>query len=189
MKIVFGFGVNDADYSVNSLVNGRKVTCQSYNTWASMLRRCYSKKNNEVQPTYIGVSVCNEWRSFMKFREWWIDNHVDGWQIDKDILTDSKVYSPETCIYVPGWLNKFILRSGSGLQSTGVCFHKVVGKYQANCRNPISNKKEFIGYFVSMRDAHDAWVSRKLSIAKSLKSDMDSIDERIYERVVSIITK
>lgn len=46
-----------------------------------------NKVEHKKWPSYIGVTVCDEWRSFMKFREWWLENHVDGWQIDKDLLT------------------------------------------------------------------------------------------------------
>lgn len=68
-----------------------------------MLDRCYNPKNEKYKfYGEIGIKVCDEWRSnYNKFLEWSLTN---GWkpglQIDKDIVGDSKLYSPETCKWV-----------------------------------------------------------------------------------------
>lgn len=187
--VVKGVGVNDAHYLTQPNIDGKKVMCPAYRAWATMLKRTYSSKYHAKRPTYSGVTVCDEWQSFMSFRGWWIENQVDGWQVDKDILSDAGVYSHETCIFVPAWLNSFTLDSGSlrGVYPIGVAFHKGTGRFQAGCRNPMSKKREHLGYFDTPEAAHLAWRNRKLELAIELKPKMDEIDIRIYPRVVEII--
>ena len=60
-RLVYGIGVNDADYVVKSTINGRRVVCQAYRSWVGMLQRCYSEKFHHRNPTYAGVKVCDEW--------------------------------------------------------------------------------------------------------------------------------
>ena len=79
-KLVYGAGINDADYVVNKLetigyVNGaqkRKLiwACPYYRAWADMLKRCYSAKFQESRPTYAGCTVSAEWLKFSNFRAW-----------------------------------------------------------------------------------------------------------------------
>jgi hypothetical protein len=91
-----------------------------------MLKRCYSSKSNEARPTYIGATVCNEWLNFQVFAKWFDRYHpTDGlkYEIDKDMLKgDNGIYSPKTCIFIPGSLNNFMANNKSNNKSgyTGV---------------------------------------------------------------------
>ena len=191
MRLVYGFGVNDADYAVRPTINGKMVICAAYSAWSSMITRCYSEKHQKKWQTYIGVTVCDEWRSFMAFREWWLENHVDGWQIDKDLLTDNRQYSPESCIYIPSWLNTFTIGCDStrGEFPIGVDYHKKSNSFRSRCRNPANGSREEITGFKTPEDAHLAWRARKLEYAAQMKNEMDAIDERIYPRVVEITNR
>lgn len=191
MKLVYGFGVNDADYVVQPLLSGKQGICPAYRAWKKMLERCYSIRSHSKHPTYIGVTVCDEWRSFMAFRGWWLTARVDGWELDKDLLSSDKVYSPLSCIYVPGWLNNFTTDSGAkrGEWPIGVDLNAPSGRFRARCRNPISGKLEHLGLFSTPELASEAWRDRKAWLALELKPSMDEIDHRIYPRVIEIITK
>ena len=184
-RLVCGIGVSDADYVVESIINGRRVKCPAYRSWMSMLKRCYSAKYHSRYPTYIGVEVCDEWLTFMAFRKWWVENHVDGWQLDKDLLSDNRIYSPEACIFVPSWLNSFTIDSGAarGELPIGVWFYRRRRKFKSRCRHPLG-KNEYLGHFSSPDEAHAAWLARKLEIANELKHLMDDIDARIFPRVI-----
>lgn len=190
-KLVYGAGVNDAGYDVMVNVNGKKVMCSVYVAWSSMIRRGCCAKFKEKHPAYHDVKVCHEWKSFMAFREWWMSNHIDGYHLDKDLLSDSKVYSPETCIYVPRWLNNFTVDGGTARNGRliGAWFDSSRGKFEAQCNNPFTKKQERLGRFESPLDAHNAWKSRKLEMALKLKDKMDEIDVRIYPRVIEIINR
>lgn len=184
-----GVGLNDAPYLTRPRIDGESVTCPAHRAWRDMLKRAYSNNYHAKYETYKSVSVCEEWHSFMSFRGWWIENQVDGWQVDKDILSDAGVYSPEKCIFVPAWLNSFTLDSGSarGEYPIGVAFHKCTGKFRAQCCNPMSKKQEHLGLFETPEASHAAWLNRKLELALELKPSMDEIDLRIYQQVIEII--
>lgn len=188
-ELVRGVGVNDAPYCTQPRIYGKQVRCPAYRAWTSILTRAYSAKFHVKCPTYMGVEICDEWKNFCAFRTWWIENQVDGWQIDKDLMSDSREYSPETSIFVPAWLNSFTLDSGSarGVYQIGVCFHKQSGRFVAGCCNPMSKKREHLGYFTTPEAAHLAWRARKLELALELKPKMDEIDLRIYPIVIEII--
>lgn len=188
-SLVYGVGVNDTTYCTETRIDGKRVACQAYRAWGGILRRVYSAKCNAEYPTYSGVTVCDEWHSFMAFRSWWIENQVDGRHIDKDLMSDSREYSPETCVFVPQWLNNLTTDSGAarGAYPIGVDFHKDAGRFRALCRNTMSKKREHLGYFNTPEEAHAAWLNRKLELALELKPSMDEIDMRIYPRVIEII--
>ena len=188
-SFVQGFGINDATYRTMPTVEGCKVMCPAYRVWAAMLKRVHSNKYHEKNTTYKCVNACDEWRSFMSFRRWWIENQVDGWQVDKDLLSDAKTYSPSTCLFVPPWLNSFTMNSGArrGDYPVGAANHKATGKYQSTCKNTLTGKLEHLGLFDTPEEAHLAWRTRKLELSLELKPKMDEIDLRIYPRVVEII--
>ena len=190
-SMIFGFGVNDADYMVSTILIDGYVKCPAYTAWKDMIMRCYSQKYQEKRPTYIGVTVCDEWRSFMAFRKWWVENNKAGFELDKDILGDSRTYSPNSCIYVPSWLNTFTIdnRPNRGRFPIGVDYRKETNSFRSLCRNPATGKREHIGDFKTPKSAHLAWRKRKLEIASGLKVDMDAIDKRIYPRVVEMIKR
>lgn len=189
-KPVLGVGVNDVDYMIEIRINGKRLVCPAYRAWKHILRRCYCERFLSKNETYRGVSVCNEWLSLSNFTDWYEKNSIPGWQIDKDLLTDSRVYSPETCIYVPRWLNNFTEdhRSARGDFKIGVCRGIGGNGFIAQCSNP-NGGSAYIGTFSTEDDAYKAWLKRKLRIAKDLKSHMDLIDERIYPRVIEIIKR
>lgn len=96
-----------------SKVNGKDT--KEYKTWHGILERCYSKKRHEARPTYKDVTVCEEWLNFQNFAQWFEDNYnpetMQGWHLDKDIICpDCKIYSPETCCFVPQEINAFFTK-------------------------------------------------------------------------------
>ena len=107
-KKIYGFGINDAEFITQVEINGKKYMHPAYDCWKQIIRRCYARESLDKKPHYALVSVCEEWASFSSFHSWWKENQVDGWQVDKDLLTDLKMYSPTTCIFIPKWLNSFI---------------------------------------------------------------------------------
>ena len=189
-KPLYGVGVNDARYATQPMVNGVKLMDPAYRAWANMLARSYDPKFHEKQPTYVGVTVCKEWHSFIAFRVWWLANYRDGFQCDKDLLAiGNREYSPWSCLYIPQWLNKFTTDRGvlHGDLPIGVSFCNQTGKYRSHCRNPITGKSHSLGYFTTPEAAHEAWLRYKLELSAQLKHEMDAIDLRIYPNVVTEI--
>ena len=186
----YGVGINDAHYATQPVVNGKQFADPAYMAWFNMLQRAYSEQYHEKQPTYSGVTVCKDWHSFSAFRAWWLGNYREGWQLDKDILAPgNREYGPDSCVYVPRWLNAFTADSGAsrGEFPIGVSLYKPTGKYQSNCRNPITGKQHKLGLFTTPEEASEAWLTFKLALADRLKKEMDRIDKRIYNNVLAII--
>ena len=100
-KSVCGVGINDADYMVSQIVNGKQVACPIYRSWANMLERCYFRKFQDKNPTYADCKVCDGWLTFSNFRAWMLTQDWQGKELDKDIkIKGNKVYSPSSCSFV-----------------------------------------------------------------------------------------
>ena len=163
-KPLCGMGVNDSDYVTQKTVNGKSVNCPFYRTWHNMMKRCYYEKYQEIQPTYKGCSVCEEWLTFSNFKEWMEEQDWEDKQLDKDLLVKgNKIYSPETCIFISKNLNSFTLDNESkrGEFPIGVTFNKKRGNFVARCRNPFNGVSEYLGAFDTPEEAHMAWKIRK----------------------------
>ena len=189
-KPVYGIGENDAHYETQPMVNGKPIKDPAYMAWVNMVRRAYSQKFHAVNPTYSDVTVCKEWHSFSAFRAWWLNSHREGWHLDKDLLAaGNREYGPDTCVYVPRWLNNFTEDCGAcrGELPIGVCLYKKTGRYQSYCSNPITGKRHHLGYFTTPEEAHETWLNYKLSLAEQLKPYMDAIDPRIYNNAATIV--
>jgi len=115
-RLVEGVGTNDVDYAVQPRISGKQLKCPAYLSWHSMLKRCYNADYHQRRPTYLDVFCVESWLRFSNFRQWFFRNREDidsygytgSLQLDKDILSYSKTYSPKTCILVPPGLNNLL---------------------------------------------------------------------------------
>lgn len=175
-RLVYGVGVNDANYQVVNNHNGRSVACKFYRTWCDMLKRCYSIKTQERQPTYVGCSVHSEWLVFSNFKAWMEMQPWEGRQLDKDLIeSGNKIYSKESCVFVTHMVNSFVTdaRSNKGNLPTGVYDLLKKGKFRASCCNPFTGKRESLGVFLCPNEAGEAWRARKHELALMLSSMQD----------------
>ena len=191
-KLVYGVGVNDLGYRTQAweevTKNGGKrvlknvFICKYYTVWRDMLRRCYSKKYLEINPSYIGTSICSEWLYASEFKKWMEKQDWSGKCLDKDIiLPGNKLYSPETCAFVLTATNSFVVANDAsrGDYHIGVSLYKPTGKYRAQCQNSFTGKKEYLGLFSTPEDAHEAWRKRKHELAQLVASTES--DPRVVE--------
>lgn len=173
-QLVCGIGVNDIYGAQNTI---------AWRRWESMLLRCYGKDYKNHRPTYIGCSVCKEWHKFSNFKRWFDNNYIEGYHLDKDILVrDNKVYSPETCCFIPHDINTLLLNRGRdrGLYPIGVS--KQGNKYQAKLNIYGSNK--YIGLFDTIDEAFDAYKREKENHIKEKATDYYNrglIDKRVKD--------
>lgn len=189
MKLVYGVGINDMPKgSCSETVYGKSVLHLFYIKWRNMLIRCYSAKFHKTNPAYIGCSVCEEWKTLSKFKEWLdrqpLERH--SWSLDKDLLfTENHIYSPETCILVPSWLNNFVIERGAsrGKYMIGVYWNKQVKKFQSSVKDGTGRPKH-LGLFTDELSAHLAWKAAKLQIVHDRKDELNQIDHRLYDALV-----
>lgn len=199
-KLVYGVGINDADYVVKKFemidcVNGKQKQkkiweCPYYRAWQNMLSRCYSKKYQERQPTYRGCTVSEDWLTFSNFKNWMAAQNWEGKQLDKDLLFEgNKVYSEDACVFVTPAVNLFTTdRSNDrGEWLIGVSWDKRKEKFRAQCSNPITKKNESLGYFTCEQQAHEAWAGRKLELAHKLAAIQT--DQRVAKALIGRYSK
>jgi hypothetical protein len=192
-RLVRGVGINDADYEVTRYkitTVGDKVsktqewTCPFYSKWVNMLNRCYNVKIHKNQPTYADCVVCDEWLRFSTFKKWMLDQDWANKQLDKDILlTNCKIYSPDTCAFVDKRVNVFLIESTSarGEYPIGVNLFKPSGRFVAKiCKG--SGTQKHLGYFDTAEEAHQCWLTNKLKLAKELASTIK--DKRVADAIV-----
>lgn len=106
-------------------------------------------------------------------------------QLDKDLLFEgNKVYRKETCVFVTGMVNMFTTDRGNGRGEwlIGVYWVKGSGKFKSSCRNPFTKELEYLGYFPSELEAHNAWLKRKLELAHLLAAEQT--DERVAKALI-----
>ena len=186
-KLVFGVGINDAEYHTQKhiQVNGRNVLvwrCPFYETWYQMLRRCYSKILHQKRPSYRDCQTCDEWLLFSNFKKWMETQDWRGKHLDKDLLVEgNKVYSPETSLFVDAIVNTFIIDRSldRGDYMLGVHLDKRSGKFAARCNNPFTGKREWLGRFTDELEGHLAWKARKHELACQLADSKYVTDERL----------
>ena len=177
---VYGVCINDADYTVRPRgPDGKSVWCPYYRAWFDMLTRAYCPIYHARQPTYIGVTVCEEWHSFMAFRAWMETQDWEGKQLDKDIIVPgNKVYSPDTCVFVSSALNNLLTdrAAARGEWPIGVSWHKHSKKFCTHIKD--GGKRRHLGYFTCPHEAHMAWRKAKVRIVREAAREQD--DPRVY---------
>lgn len=196
-KLFLGVGINDADYVVQiketvGYVDGkqkRKIiwTCPFYQKWASMLSRCYSPRVQKLQPSYGGVTVCDEWLTFSNFKAWMEKQDWEGKVLDKDLIGDSQLYSEDTCLFISNRVNSFIGENMVGeFPGTSVKFNDG----RVNCvvsQICGADGKLHLGVFPSQLQAHRAWQKEKINQAKILVDTEN--DLRVKFALIKIISK
>ena len=158
-----------------------------YKTWSGMIKRCYSKNTQEKQPSYKDVTVCKEWHNFQNFAQWYEENYntktMQGWHLDKDIICpDCKIYSPETCCFVPSEINSLFVKNNinRGCLPIGVSFHKKIKKYSVNINKKSS--RVHLGYYVSIKEAFQAYKEVKENYIKEVANKWkELISDKVYE--------
>lgn len=105
---LYGVGINDLDEPIS--YKGKHF--KFYLVWRSMMYRCYYEGFHNRENTYSDCFVCEEWTYLSNFKRWFEDNYVDGYELDKDILSDgNREYAPNKCCFVPKQINNLIKKS------------------------------------------------------------------------------
>ena len=184
---VYGTGITGLEPTRDE--NGERL--DSYMCWKDMLRRCYSAKCQEKHPTYIDCRVCDEWLFYPNFKKWYDTNYYEidnkTTQLDKDVLIKgNKVYSPETCIFVPQFINTLFTKRQKlrGELPIGVCFDKVSKKYKAQLSIFKDGKKtvKHLGCYNTPNEAFEAYKRAKEDYIKEVADNYkDKIPAKLYE--------
>lgn len=162
-RTVYGVGfLGVGDYTTT--IDKKPTKC--YDTWKGMLRRCYDLKYQQKRPTYKDCSVCEEWHDFQNFAEWYEENYYEieneRMELDKDILVKgNKIYSPETCVFVPQTINIMFTKTNAKRGSEPIGVSRANGSYLAYCQNQLLGQRVHLGSFETSKQAFEAYKKYK----------------------------
>lgn len=178
-KLIYGKGVNDSEEPVK--VDGKMTVL--YSDWFRMLQRCYGKIHSKA---YENCDVCEEWLSLSNFKKWYDTHYVKGWCLDKDILSgDNKIYSPQTCCYVPTEINTIF--TSKSLNST-IHYDKRYKHYLAKVNN--GKNDCYVQFFKTQEEAFAAYKREKESRIKMLAEKWKGkIEDRVYDALMKYEVK
>lgn len=183
-KSIFGigyFGYGKYRYK------GKYKSC--YDKWRKMIGRCYDEYTQIKNPTYKDCSVHPDWHNFQNFAKWYDENYIDGFELDKDILVKgNKIYSSETCCFVPQEINKLLTLNdiNRGSLPIGVSIKKGKKKKPYNAQINIVGKPKSLGYFYTIQDAFNAYKIAKENRIKYLAyKHKGNITENCYNSLIN----
>ena len=179
---LYGVGIND----LNEPISCKGKQFRFYLVWRSMFYRCYYEKFHERERSYSDCEVCEEWHKLSNFKKWFDENYIEGYELDKDILVGGKgkLYSPNTCCFVPQEINK-LFTSHKYVKSKygrGVC--KSTNGYWS-CIN-IKGESKYIGLFKTPNEAHSAYVKERMKYIISVAGEYYSkrlITDEVYNAI------
>ena len=168
--MVFGVGISDLPSSI-----------KSYSTWHSMIRRCYSKVYKKGKPSYLNTKVDSSWLILSNFNTWFELNYIEGWQLDKDLLSNfQNLYSESNCCFLPNEINSALHFNmhKNGLYP-GVSIKSESGKYIAQySRNDTNGKRRSI-HLLSSNDAYECFLAYKEAKENYLKELSEKYKDRL----------
>ena len=166
---------------------------ECYKCWRNMLGRCFDRKYQEKYPTYKNTHIDEAWLNFQNFADWYYENiyHIPGerMELDKDILyKNNKLYSPETCIFVPRRINSLLINNKNkrGEFPVGVDYYR--GKFRARCNT--LGTSVFIGDYSNPYEAFLAYKKYKENYIKKIANEYkDKIPSKLYDALYSFIVE
>lgn len=184
-NLIYGVGVNDADYVVQKYEEvgtpskrSRKLVwiCPFYQKWTSMLCRCYSDKFKQKNKSYDGCKVSDEWLTFSNFKNWMEKQDWEGKELDKDLLGNGKIYSPQTCLFISKSANILAQYNAYNLS------FRFKNRYQVVVRDMRSGRRKSLGVFNQLNCAISCWLSDRM-VAINAIEDNKFIKELIWEKI------
>lgn len=185
LPVMFGVGYfGEGDYKSRDEFNEKTIY---YNKWRGILERCYRSNRSVKNRSYENSTVCEEWHNFQNFAKWYEENWkpwMDStWQLDKDILVrDNKIYSPETCCFVPSEINQLlsVKKSNRGKYPPGVTSRK--GSKQFQSRVTKYGERVGLGYFNTPEEAFQVYKEAKEKYIKEIADKWKGfIEPKVYK--------
>ena len=167
------------------------VQTKEYTLWKNMLKRRYSDDFKKQRPTYEGCEVSENFKHYEYFYEWCnkqIGFNNKDWHLDKDLLVKgNKVYSEDTCVFIPKDINSVLTKStasrgeyliGVSWSNTNKAFIAQVGKNKG--------KQEYLGSFNTEIEAFNAYKTAKEAFIKEQANKWKGqIDDRAYNALMN----
>ena len=141
-----------------------------YKIWYAMLVRCYQEKSLLKNKSYVGCSVSESFKDYRKFKKWCNkqigfrsrDEKGKVFHLDKDILIKgNKIYSEDTCCFVPHEINSAITSTGvkENELPVGVSKRKDRDTYSATITK--HGKVQHLGSFPTANEACEVYITER----------------------------
>lgn len=173
--VIHGWAINDADYKT-SVMHPERWECPIYSRWRSMVDRCKGKPRQSR--AYDECDIDERFKMFSSFLRW---SQEEGFSyenaklahLDKDIrVKGNKIYSPDTCAFVPRGINSLIVDLGKqgGDLPSGVINRKCYRskKWSFNSMIMDKGKVKYLGVRGTPEECHSLWQSAKAEIILGL---------------------
>ena len=177
----YGFG----DYTTTGV--NRKI----YYTWNHMLKRCYDESSRTAWQSYSDIKVCEDWHNYQNFARWYtsLEYFKPDWHLDKDIIIrNNKLYSPETCAFVPVEINSLFTKANKTRGKYCIGVHKTKKRpnlFVASC-NDGEGKSNYLGCYSSEEAAFSAYKKYKEQLIKEKAEKFKGcIDPRVYTAMMA----
>jgi len=161
----------------------------AYHRWRAMMNRCYNPKFWEALPTYEGCTVCDEWLHFQTYAEWFhttCPGEPSMYDVDKDLLhPHNKIYSPETCEFLPHAIN-VLIKNDSGNNKYG-CVGVTWDAQKKKFRVRFESQGEKIsgGYHTDLESAQKAYIKlKKEKIQEAALQYQNQLTPRAFEALM-----
>lgn len=165
---------------------------KSYKLWWKMRTRCYNIKELNEKKCYKSVLICDEWQDYEKYKEWFDKYYIEGWEIDKDLLSvnDIKCYSPDTCCFLPHELNSFLstCTHKPTTKSPHIGIAKTQNKYEAR----INTRKGmlYLGRFETLDEAINVYNKvKKQRFLEHIEKYKDQLEPRVLDALLKFSEK
>lgn len=179
------FGVGYIGNTISSDGYGKPL--KSYVCWRGMLARCYDEETQRKHPTYKDCKVCDEWLCYANFKEWY-DKHYyeldnERMELDKDILLEgNRIYSPETCIFVPQKINAMFREFNNKNNDLPKGVYEFKDRYTSNIK--IDRKTKCLGYYDTIEEAENVYlIAKREEINKIAEEYKDKIPKKLYNKL------
>ena len=181
-------GLGYIGYGNYPTLNEDGTVKKEFELWRRMLYRCSEHYQNNRE-TYKGVKCCDYFKSYQNFAKWFEDNYyeVEGerMHLDKDwLVKGNKIYSPETCVFVPHSINGLIVGNDKNRGDTPIGVSKLKNFYRARLKK--QDHEVHLGLFDSPVEAFKIYKKAKEQHIKQVAEEYkDKIPMKLYEAMYS----
>ena len=181
------YGVGVLGDSVG-MANGEEL--REYRLWRGLLYRCYNEKTKNKIPSYDSCSVSTNFKYFPYFQNWCYNqvgfNNV-GFELDKDILVKgNKVYSEDTCVFVPKEVNLLLCNAkrNRGSLPIGVRLSRNKSRYLSYITK--EGRYTGLGTYGTPEQAFQVYKQTKEAYIKEVANKWkEQIDPRVYDALMN----
>ena len=177
---------------------GKRQACLEYSIYHKIKMRTGNLKTQEHRPTYKGCGISDNFEDYNFFVRWCRDQvgyNKAGWVLDKDILSYSyKLYSENTCVFIPSEINCFLTFSKRVSSTSGYAgvswqksYNKAGGKYIVSCAQ-LNGKNKTLGRTHCPLEGYKLYRKEKVRLAKVLAERYKGeVDDRVYTYLVNFM--